>query len=670
MTTNDNYTDASMSQENPTLYNGRYEIQRRLARGGMADVFLARDRLLDRPVAIKVLFPDLAADESFVERFRREAQAAANLNHANIVSIYDWGQQDATYFIVMEYIKGKSLADQIREEGTIVPDRAAEIAQDVAAALAFAHKHGVIHRDVKPGNVMITEHGDVKVADFGIATVLTDTNTDLTRAGTVMGTATYFAPEQAQGKPVDARSDVYALGVVLYEMLVGAPPFKGDTPLAVAIKHVQEQPISPLARGAKIAESLDAITMKMLAKDPEKRYPSASDARSDLRRYLDGMHSIRRAATPSKGTPAATGATQVVTNVGATTVQPRVTQQAPRVAAPPPPPSRAGTIAAVAALLVLALGGLAFAFYRILNKDDGKSPTPTELAVPNLVGKSQADALAELRRSGFTASPDVVPETSDKPQGQVLDQDPKPGERAKAERVFVLKASAGQGLDFPPDVVGLTADEAQALIVSRGFVPQPVQQPSLDVDEGRVISQDPRPDTKLEKGKPIIIRVSSGGREINLPDFTGQAADSVLRELGRLNLKATQDREASETIDADRVIRTEPAAGKIKEGQTVKVIISDGPPKITIPNLRNQTREQADAALRQLGLVPVFEEVETFNAGDVGKVVSQDPVAGSQLRKGAQVRINIGKAPVTTTTSASTTSTTRPPTTTVPGTTR
>jgi len=250
----------------------------------------------------------------------------------------------------------------------------------------------------------------------------------------------------------------------------------------------------------------------------------------------------------------------------------------------------------------------------------------------------------------------------------VLDQDPKPGEKVKADRVFVLKVSAGQGLDFPPDVVALTVEEAQALITSRGFVAQIVQQPSLEVDQGRVISQDPRPDTKLEKGKPIIIRVSSGGREIGLPDFSGQLADTVLRRLVTLNLKAEQERAASETVDVDRVIRTEPGTGKIKEGQTVKVIISDGPPKVTIPNLRGQSREQAETALRNLGLVPVFEEVETFNAGDVGKVVAQDPVQGSQVKKGAQVRINVGKAPTVTTTS--TTTTTRPPSTTVSGTTR
>ncbi|TML13370.1 MAG: serine/threonine protein kinase, partial [Actinobacteria bacterium] len=231
-----------MTQVSPTVFNGRYELQRRLARGGMADVFLARDRLLDRPVAIKVLFPDLAADPAFVQRFRREAQAAANLNHPNIVSIFDWGQQDDTYFIVMEFIDGRSLADLIRTEGALDADRAAEIASDVAAALGIAHRSGVIHRDVKPGNVLITSDGQVKVADFGIATVLSDTNTDLTRAGTVMGTATYFSPEQAQGRSVDARSDLYSLGAVLYEMIVGRPPFKGDTPLAVAIKHVQDQP--------------------------------------------------------------------------------------------------------------------------------------------------------------------------------------------------------------------------------------------------------------------------------------------------------------------------------------------------------------------------------------------------------------------------------------------
>ena len=312
-----------MADQDLRVLNDRYEIHRRLARGGMAQVYLARDRSLDRPVAVKELVPEFAGDPSFVERFRREAQAAANLSHPNIVGVYDWGAQDGTYFIVMEYVDGPSLSRVLRSDGPFHPRRAAEIAAEVAAGLGFAHSHGVVHRDVKPGNVLLTRSGQAKVTDFGIARALSSSDEDLPQAGSVMGTATYFSPEQAQGLPVDPRSDLYSLGVVLYELVTGRPPFSGDTPLAIAYKHVQDQPAPPSTLMAGLPEALEAIIMKLLSKRPDDRYATAEELRADLNRFLAGEPTVAErelvAAGAAVGAMAAEPATtvQAATTVGA-----------------------------------------------------------------------------------------------------------------------------------------------------------------------------------------------------------------------------------------------------------------------------------------------------------------------------------------------------------------
>jgi eukaryotic-like serine/threonine-protein kinase len=495
-----------MTVQEPLVYNGRYEVQRRIARGGMAEVFLARDLLLARPVAVKVLFPEFAGDPSFVARFRREAQAAANLNHPNIVGVYDWGQEGATYYIVMEYVDGKSLSDILRSEGLPPPDAAAGIATDVAAALGFAHRNGVVHRDVKPGNIMITAAGHVKVADFGIARAIAGgAEENLTQTGSVMGTATYFSPEQAQGHDVDPRSDLYSLGVVMYEMATGRPPFGGDSPVSIAYKHVQEQPTPPRRANPAVPAAFEAITLKLLAKRPDDRYASADELRSDLRRFMRGQPVL---ADPTAVAPAPTAApTQAPPPVAPAPV--------PRAAVPPPPAShrRTGWFLLVLFLLLAVLGGLIVAFAYATDLL-GKEET---VEVPNVVNDNAVLAIAELRKAGFVVDYSAR-ETSDTvAKDAVISQDPVAGtELSKGDRVAIVTSDGPpEAEEIPlPDMTGQPATTAVPFLNERGFKNVVVQNGGFsdDIAQGSVLRTVP-PGGDAATAKPdtnITLFVSQG----------------------------------------------------------------------------------------------------------------------------------------------------------------
>src|SRR3974390_3134045 len=299
----------------PRVFSERYELNHLIARGGMAEVYRAHDRLLDRPVALKVLFPELSVDRSFIERFKREAQAAAKLSHPNIVPVFDWGEDAGTSFIVMEFIDGRPLSSILRSAGPLSAERTADIGAHVAAALGFAHKHLVVHRDVKPGNVLITDDGQVKVTDFGIARAI-NTEESLTQTGAVMGTATYFSPEQAEGIGVDARSDIYSLGVVLCEMVTGRPPFLGESPVAVASKHVRDSPPAPRELNPSIPATFEAIILKSMAKSPDHWYQTAEDLRADLLRFTEGRRVLAGDDPPSL-MAAAAGTSTIAAYLGA-----------------------------------------------------------------------------------------------------------------------------------------------------------------------------------------------------------------------------------------------------------------------------------------------------------------------------------------------------------------
>ncbi|MEZ5247031.1 MAG: Stk1 family PASTA domain-containing Ser/Thr kinase [Acidimicrobiales bacterium] len=687
-----------MSDQGPTVFNGRYELLRHIARGGMADVYLARDELLDREVALKVLFPEFANDPNFVERFRREAQAAANLNHPNIVGIYDWGQERGTYYIVMEHVSGRSMSDVLRSTGPLQPDRAAEIAADVASALSTAHQAGLVHRDVKLGNILVSDGGDVKVADFGIATALAGgTDAGLTQHGSVMGTATYFSPEQAQGKQVDGRSDLYSLGVVLYEMLAGTPPFQADTPIAVAYKHVQEKPETLLERGVPVAKSLNAITMKLLAKNPANRYPTAEDLRNDLRRYLSGAHQVPggaaggAAATPAAAAPAPA--------IDATTVVPTTPAASPAIVGPPVTAAQPGvvldpnalaaqygsggyyyddepprddwkrTVALLVGLgvLIFILGFLTIAFGRQLGLfgDDGGGSDDAaveKIDVPNLEGLEQLEAEAQLRDL------DLVPVVTERRNqnvdaGLVFDQSPPAGQKLDPGQEVEIIVSTGEAITVP-SVISLTETAAIALLAERGYTADP--QPEASVQEvGTVISQNPVPGTEHPLDQPVVIKVSTGPEQVVVPDLKGRDVAQAFNQLQDLGFTIADDtiKEASDTVDEGDVTRTDPAADSIVAvGTPITIYVSSGVEQVSVPSVITLFYDTAELTLRNQGLVPV-PQFRTVPFGDpqVGLVIEQNPGSFTLVDKGSEVVIVVGEAgPEPTTTTTTTTTTTLP----------
>ncbi|MDD9370437.1 MAG: Stk1 family PASTA domain-containing Ser/Thr kinase [Acidimicrobiales bacterium] len=639
-----------MSQQNQVIFNGRYELHRRLGRGGMAEVYLARDQLLDRPVAVKVLFPALATDAGFVERFRREAQAAANLQHPNIVSVFDWGEANGTYFIVMEYVEGHTLADTIRDEGRVHPDRAAEITADIAAALGFAHKNRVVHRDVKPGNVLITPDGDVKVADFGIARALSDSSDqNLTKTGSVMGTATYFSPEQARGAPVDPRSDLYSLGIVLYEMTTGHPPFSGDSAVAIAYKHVQENPMPPRRIDPSLPETLEAITLKCLAKNPANRYPSAQDLRADLRRYLDGS---RIMAEPVLAPPVDPGATGMMAPTG-------YGDQTALVAGPvgyqgdgygdydeyddyedEEEPKRSKWFLAALILLLLVLAGLLFLFVNNMNESEPPVETKT---VPGVEGQDLTVAQAAIEEAGFEVNTKF--EAADAPQNQVTAQDPAPAEKAEVGSTVTLTVSQGPAPVTVPDVVGMTELEANQALVAEGFLVTPVQVEDDAVEEGRVISQDPAGNGQAPPGATITINVSAGQGTVAVPNVDGAPeadARAALQGVGLTNI--TTQQQASGDIPAGNVISTNPSAGtEVTPDQTITLVISSGPDQVQVPSVQGLSEENARTLIETAGLAMATSDQQIMNPGQDGQVLSQSPGAGSQANPGDTVTVVIGR---------------------------
>ncbi len=643
--------------DTPRVYSGRYELTHLVARGGMAQVYRAMDRQLDRPVALKVLFPELSIDLTFVERFRREAQAAANLSHPNIVPVFDWGEDDGTYFIVMEYVDGRALSAVLRDPNPLPPRQIATIGAGVAAALAFAHRHGVVHRDVKPGNVLITPEGEVKVTDFGIARAI-NTEESLTQTGAVMGTAAYFSPEQAEGKGVDARSDIYSLGVVLYEMSVGRPPFTGDSPVAVASKHVRDTPVLPREANPAVPAALEAVVMKAMAKNPDDRYGSAEELRADLLRFAEGRPveagdpGVTSMMTTVGVAAGATQATRVVTTTGRTMAVPD--------GSTPPAGSedmerrkRTRNLVILLVVLLAALGIIAFFLLR--------SVLGGNVTVPNVVGQSQQKATQTLQNDHLAVGGTTSELNVFYGQGTVVATDPKEGTSLAKNSSVKLVLSAGAGTPVPK-VTGLQLTPATQLIQDAGLS-YAVKYVNSNEPVGTVLGQSPNPGTKIAPSQKVHLTVSGNQTSVSVPSVLGQSAasaGSILSHAG-LNVGTQNSGCPNGQYSAGEVAAQSPAPNTpAQPNSSVNIEVSNC---VAVPSVVGQTSTSAQSAITNAGLVPnaTFDTTCANNA-QPGNVDNQSPAANAQVASGSTVNISVCQSNTTTTTT--TTSTTTPTSTT------
>ena len=549
---------------------GRYRVEGELGRGGMAKVYRGTDSVLGRPVAVKVLSPQYAGDANFVTRFRREAQAAARLNHPNLVQVYDTGSDDGVHYIVMEYVEAKTLADYLAGGGRIMPDRAVELAEAVSDALAVAHGQGVIHRDIKPANIMVTRDGQVKVTDFGIARVTTNETIEQTAA--VLGTASYLSPEQAQGGQIDQRSDLYSLGCVLYEMLTGRPPFTADSPVAVASKHVLEQPVPPSRVNHDVSPQLDAVVMRALSKNPDNRYQDAAEMKEDLERARRGMPVM---ATPLL--PDAPQTTQVIHRA-----QPQPTSVLPPGGAPPGPPREPdrtpGWLIALIVVLVLAVLGVVLWLFA---RNVLSSNQTAQVRVPDVTGFTQDAAMQRIREAGLkpVAGP---PKVSDQAPGTVLSQDPPADQLVdKGSEVTITVAKAPKQVDVP-SVVGQTVDQATTTLTDAGLkLGTPTDQES-DQPAGTILSQDPPAGSTVDKGTPVDVVVAvapatPSPTNVTVTDYTCESLGHAQGELEKAGFNVVISDTAQfnpSCPEPNKVAAQDPSSGSFPEGTTVTLVPS------------------------------------------------------------------------------------------------
>jgi serine/threonine-protein kinase len=624
-----------------TLFDERYRIVRKLGTGGMANVYLAEDEVLGRRVAIKILDDRHASDDQFVERFRREAKNAASLSHPNIVSIYDRGEAEGTYYIAMEYLDGRSLKELIVARGPAPIHIAVDYARQILAAIRFAHRHGIVHRDIKPHNVLVDGEGRLKVTDFGIARAGVS---QMTEAGSIIGTAQYLSPEQAKGAPVDQTSDLYSVGVVLYELLTGVVPFSGDTPVEIAMKHLSSVPEPPSAKRAEIPRDLDMVVLRALAKNPDERYHSAEEMDADLRRISRGVAispATEEAATAIISRPPPTAVTQI---------EPRTRETVPY--APPPayydyeePRRRAFWPWFVAFLFVVAAVVGGYFLYDQIQDQIGSE----NVAVERYVGIREIDAVNKIRDIGL--KPNVVRQpNTDVDKRFVFDQTPKPGERIPKGNFVTIYVSQGPPKTTVPSVVGLELDRALSELQDAKLKGKAVRIES-DEPEGEVIAQSPTAGASRPEGSTVTLRVSKGPRPVAVPSVIGfsfESANSAL--LAKGFAVARRDVESNEPAGA--VVAQTPGAGTFQApGTTVTLSVSKGPKTSTVPTVTSLSQNDAQAQLRASGFRVRIVSQPVSDPNQEGIVQTQDPAGGTQAPPGTVVTIAVGKFSGTTTTS-------------------
>jgi beta-lactam-binding protein with PASTA domain len=606
------------------LVDNRYRLVRPLGSGGMADVFLAHDSILDRNVALKVMSTRYASDDEFVERFKREAQSAAALSHPNIVSIFDRGaSEDGTYYIAMEYLPGGTLKDRIMRKGALPARTAAAVALQIAEALQAAHERGVIHRDIKPHNILITESGDVKVTDFGIARAASSST--MTRTGSILGTAHYISPEQAMGEHVGPSSDLYSLGVVLYEMLTGELPYDADTPLGIAMKHVNGHLRQPKEVNPSVPAGINAITCRLLAKDPEDRYASDAELIEDLERVATGLGpaSATTEMMATRAMPAATALTRV---------------------GPPPTGDRNGKhrrpwplILAVLGLLLLA--PLAWAAYDFLNNQEEQV---ARIAVPDLVGMTKQEAENEVGNDFKILVEDEV--QGKEPVDTIVSQDPENGGRAEKGSTISVTVVGTQVADVP-NVVGQGRDVAQSALQRAGFqVAVEESESSLDA-KGIVTGQDPQGGSSVETGSQVTITVGTGPSTVKVPSVYGNTPDQATGILADYELElGTVSKDYTSEVAEGQIFYQDPAQGEsIEPGSSVAVTVSLGPQQVEVPEVFGLTLAEAEDVVANAGFY--YNVVEVEDNEPEGTALSTEPGAGALLEPGATVTIYYSGGP-------------------------